>query len=108
MFAVRNTLRRSLNVRRKFFSTVNPGATKTASNGLLKYSMLGVGLAVPSYLYLKNMRYYSSEALSDEGLVTSQVAGSDELPEGTMKEFQVGDDENRDVVLVCRVDGKLY
>merc|ERR1740139_2072896 len=50
----------------------------------------------------------NKDTVAVEGMQVTNVCNVEDISEGQMKDFVVGDDNATDVVLVCRVDGKLY
>lgn len=49
-----------------------------------------------------------SACMNDEELVTTVIGNSEDFVDGQMKQVQVGDDKEKDVILVVRHQGQLY
>lgn len=50
----------------------------------------------------------SFKASFDDELQQISIGASEEFTDGRMREIQVGDDKDKDLILVARIDGKLY
>jgi nitrite reductase/ring-hydroxylating ferredoxin subunit/thioredoxin reductase len=68
---------------------------------MLGYTFTTLGLGILSQMYQR-------ETYNSEELIVKIIGKSEDFPEGQMKEIVTGDNKDDDVVLVVRLDGKLY
>lgn len=77
---------------------------KTASIGFgKKAAMLGTGVILASFYASK-----SSTCANDEELQTQVIGKSEDFVNGQMKQIQIGEDKEKDIILVVRHEGQLY
>lgn len=75
----------------------------TRSNFYKKTGLLGAGVLLAAYSSSS-----MSKAVNEEELHIKTIGKSDEFLDGHMREIQVGDDKEKDVILVVRHQGQLY
>lgn len=80
-------------------------AVKAAHSGVFtkKTVMFGSGVLFAAYATST-----MSKAHSDEELHVKNIGKSEDFLDGQMKQVQIGDDKEKDVILVVRHQGKLY
>lgn len=102
--ALRSALRNGKQLR--YFSNKVHSHASTTVFGANKLALSTV-LGATGMFYLQS-RLFSTEVFASELMECIEVGESASLADGQMREIQVGEDKDRDIVLIARVDGQLF
>jgi nitrite reductase/ring-hydroxylating ferredoxin subunit len=84
--------------------------TASATNKYVRSALLAsTATAIGAqFLWFNTDIMNSFKASFDDDLQILSIGNSSDFIDGRMKEIKIGDDEVKDTILICRVDGILY